>query len=217
MVRPLTADMIKRAYAPAGATHRVLSPLRHMFKRGRKWREHLFGESPLSDLSPALCGHRDRSLCKARQAVCWRALKAEPPRLAAKAAMLRLLTGTRKREISPCPLGLVPISKTDRPRSVVLNAAAMEILKGLRRTKGNSFIFVAANRPSHSELAALLGTHSRPLRLKNVRPYALPPSCASSRVNEGVSRYLVQGLPAHRCWHRATPRSSRAQDIVRGR
>jgi integrase len=121
---------------------------------------------------------------------------------AAKAIMLLLLTGARRSEITQARWDyvdwqkrtlLVPISKSGKPRTVTLNAAAVALLRSIPRDPASPCLFP-------SRLPGLFDPWNRIRRragLPDVRLHDLRHSFASFLVNQGITLYVVQGLLGH--------------------
>jgi len=92
----------------------------------------------------------------------------------------------------------VPLSKSGKPRSIALNAPAIELLRSLAPITGCPYIFPspATRRPSPS---LYFPWHRMRVRadLADLRLHDLRHSFASFLVNNGVSLYVVQGLLGH--------------------
>jgi integrase len=127
--------------------------------------------------------------------------------MAASAILLLLLTGARKREITHARWEylnwemrtlFVPISKSGRPRTIVLNRSAMSLLRTVDRFPGNEYIFPSyiTGRPSPSLHFPWKRIKTR-AGLPQLRLHDLRHSFASFLVNRGVSLYVVQQLLGH--------------------
>jgi integrase len=116
--------------------------------------------------------------------------------------MLLLLTGARCREITLAKwehidwtkrVLLVSVSKSGKPRTIALNAAALALLKSISRDSGSPYVFP-------TRLCGIFSPWDRIRRragLADVRLHDLRHSFASFLVNQGVSLYVVQGLLGH--------------------
>jgi len=117
------------------------------------------------------------------------------------------LTGARRNEVTQAKWEhvdwerktlLVPLSKSGKPRTIALNAVALDVLKSIEPEPGCPYIFPApsTNRPSPS---LYFPWHRIRVRagLPDVRLHDLRHSFASFLVNKGVSLYVVQGLLGH--------------------
>jgi integrase len=161
--------------------------------------------NPTAGLSPAPQVHRQRFLTSEETKRLATALDSDENQTAAKAILLLLLTGGRRSEITQAKWTyvdwqgstlLVPISKSGRPRRIVLNAAAIALLQSMPRD--SEYIF-----PSHitgHPYASLFYPWDRVRRqagLTDLRLHDLRHSFASFLVNQGVSLYVVQSLLGH--------------------
>ena len=115
-----------------------------------------------------------------------------------------LLTGARRNEITHAKWEhldwekrtlLVPLSKSGKPRSIALNAAAMDLLRSIRPGHGNPYIFPSpvTGQPSPSLHFPWQRIRVR-AGLPDLRLHDLRHSFASFLVNRGISLYVVQGL-----------------------
>jgi len=190
-----------------GTTNRVLVLLRFMFNLGRKWDVPGFEDNPTSGLSTAPDVQRDRFLTAEEAHRLVVALKADENQVAAQAIILLLLTGARRNEITQAKWEylnwnkrtlLVPVSKSGKPRLIVLNAPAISLLRNLDRRPDNPFIFPSSvsGRPPPSLFFPWDRIRRRAF-LEDVRLHDLRHSFASFLVNQGVSLYVVQGLLGH--------------------
>ena len=130
------------------------------------------------------------------------------PRLEAKALQLLLLTGARKSEILKARwehihlekhLLTVPLSKSNRPRHIVLSDEAVAIIRHLPRRPDCPWLFPGrtAGRPL-SDIYLFWNHLRRQLNLADVRIHDLRHTFASILVNAGHSLYEVQRLLGHR-------------------
>lgn len=130
------------------------------------------------------------------------------PRLEAKALQLLLLTGARKSEILKARwehihlekhLLTVPLSKSNRPRHIVLSDEAVAIIRHLPRRPDCPWLFPGrtAGRPL-SDIYLFWNHLRRQLNLADVRIHDLRHTFASILVNAGHSLYEVQHLLGHR-------------------
>ena len=122
--------------------------------------------------------------------------------IAAKAIMLLLLTGARRSEVTRARWEhvdfekrtlLVPVSKSGRPRTIALNAAAIGLLRAMLTDSASPYVFP-------TQLTGLYYPWNRIRRrasLADVRLHDLRHSFASFLMNQGVSLYVVQGLLGH--------------------
>ena len=121
--------------------------------------------------------------------------------------MLLLLTGARRNEITHARWEyldwekrtlLVPVSKSGKPRSIALNATAMEMLRSIFRDSRSAYILPSpvTGQPSPSLFFPWHRIRTR-AGLPDLRLHDLRHSFASFLVNKGVSLYVVQGLLGH--------------------
>lgn len=197
-------DMRDRGYA-TGTTNRVLILLRFIFNLARKWKIPGANENPTANLQTAPDVQRDRFLSAQEAQRLISAIKADENEVAAQAIMLLLLTGARRNEVTQAKWEFVdwqaktlkvPISKTGRPRSIALNARAIELLQIIPRKSEYIFPSPVTGRPS-SSLHFPWTRIRRRAHLENLRLHDLRHSYASFLVNGGVSLYVVQGLLGH--------------------
>ena len=124
-----------------------------------------------------------------------------------KIIKLLLLTGARKREILDArwedidlSLGTlkIPLSKSGKPRYIVLSLVAVDLLKSIPRLTSAPWVFVneITRRPPRSIFYAW-DTIRRRVGIENVRLHDLRHSYASFLVNSGHSLYEVQSLLGH--------------------
>ena len=135
------------------------------------------------------------------------AIEADENRIAAWAITLLLLTGARRNEVTHAKWEylnwdrrtlLVPLSKSGKPRTITLNAHALDLLRSVRRIDGNPYIFPSeiTDKPCAS-LHFPWDRIRRRAGLVDVRLHDLRHSFASFLVNQGISLYVVQGLLGH--------------------
>ena len=157
------------------------------------------------NLAPDVNRERFLSLEEAQRLVA--AIEQDENEVAAKAIMLLLLTGGRRNEITYAKWEhldwdkqhlLVPLSKSGKPRSIALNAAAIELLRAIRVNNESPYIFPSpvTGRPSPSLYFPWQRIRVR-AGLPDLRLHDLRHSFASFLVNRGVSLYVVQGLLGH--------------------
>jgi integrase len=205
-IAQLLRAMRDKGYA-AGTTNRVLILLRYIFNLARKWKIPGIGENPTFGLSTAPDVQRDRFLSNAETQRLIASIDADANRVAAQAIMLLLLTGARRNEITQARWDyvdfekrtlLVPISKTGRPRMIVLSGQALALLRRIPPVAGNPYIFPSpvTGRPCDSLHFPWARIRKR-AGLEDVRLHDLRHSFASFLVNQGISLYVVQGLLGH--------------------
>jgi integrase len=151
--------------------------------------------------------HRQRFLTADETKRLVTAIDEDENRVAAQAIKLLLLTGGRRNEITHAKWEHVdwqrrtlvaPVSKSGKPRTIALNAAAIALLQSVPRVQGGEHIFPSPF--SGHPFASLFYPWDRIRRragLADVRLHDLRHSFASFLVNQGVSLYVVQGLLGH--------------------
>jgi integrase len=146
-IAALVERMREKGYA-TGTTNRVVIVLRHVFNLARKWRVPGVTENPTAGINLAPDVNRERflSLEEAQRLIA--AMECDENQVAAKAIMLLLLTGARRNEITHARWEyidwekrtlLVPVSKSGKPRSIALNATAMEMLRAIFRDSASPY------------------------------------------------------------------------------
>jgi integrase len=137
-----------------------------------------------------------------------RALRADPNRTAARSILLILLTGARRNEITYARWTdllverkclLVPLAKSGRPRLIVLNEPALNLLSQIPRLADNPYIFPSpvTGRPSPSLHFPWRRIRRNAGLPEDLRLHDLRHSFASFLVGRGVSLYVVQQLLGH--------------------
>lgn len=150
---------------------------------------------------------RERYLTHAEARRLLQALRASP-RPEARALQLLLQTGARKSEILTARwehvhlerhLLTVPLSKSNRPRHIVLSDEAMHIIRNLPRRLGCPWLFPGgrSNKPL-ADIYLFWNRLRQQLGLTDVRIHDLRHTFASILVNAGRSLYEVQRLLGHR-------------------
>ncbi|MBX9847032.1 MAG: tyrosine-type recombinase/integrase [Xanthobacteraceae bacterium] len=205
-IAALVERMREKGYA-TGTTNRVVIILRHIFNLARKWRVPGVTENPTAGINLAPDVNRERflSLDEAQRLIA--SIEQDENQVAAKAIMLLLLTGARRNEITHARWEyldwekrtlLVPVSKSGKPRSIALNATAMEMLRSISRDSRSPYILPSpvTDQPSPSLFFPWQRIRAR-AGLPDLRLHDLRHSFASFLVNKGVSLYVVQGLLGH--------------------
>ena len=198
--------MRDRGYA-TGTTNRVVIVLRHIFNLARKWRVPGVTENPTAGINLAPDVNRERflSLEEAQRLIA--SIEQDENQVAARATMLLLLTGARRNEITYAKWEyldwekrtlLVPLAKSGKPRSIALNAVALDLLRSIRSDNDSIYIFPS---PVTGQPSASLYFPWQRIRVRaglpDLRLHDLRHSFASFLVNKGVSLYVVQGLLGH--------------------
>ena len=205
-IAALVERMREKGYA-TGTTNRVVIVLRHIFNLARKWRVPGVGENPTAgiNLAPDVKRERFLSLVEAHRLIA--SIEQDENQVAAKAIMLLLLTGARRNEVTHARWDyldwqkqtlLVPMAKSGKPRTIALNAAAMDVLRSIPRLDLNPYILPSplTGEPSPSLFFPWERIRTR-AGLPDLRLHDLRHSFASFLVNKGVSLYVVQGLLGH--------------------
>ena len=165
------------------------------------------GQSPCAGVSPfKIHTQRERYLTQDEAQRLMRALE-KSDRPEAFAIRLLLLTGGRKNEILKARwenvrpdqrLLTVPLSKSGRPRHILLSEEAIKVLRALPRSPGNPWLFPghAPGKPL-SDLYNFWNKLRRELGLADVRIHDLRHTFASFLVNAGHSLYEAQKMLGH--------------------
>ena len=165
------------------------------------------GQSPCAGVSSfKIHMQRERSLTQVEAQRLMRALE-NSDRPEAFALRLLLLTGARKSEILKARwehvrldlrMLIVPLSKSGKPRHILLSDAALDVLRAMPHTSGNPWLF-----PGHvpgkplSDLYLFWNMLRRELGLADVRIHDLRHTFASFLVNAGHSLYEAQKMLGH--------------------
>ena len=165
------------------------------------------GQSPCAGVSPfKIHTQRERYLTQDDAKRLLGALE-KSDRPEAFAIRLLLLTGGRKNEILKARwenvrpdqrLLTVPLSKSGRPRHILLSEEAIKVLRALPRSPGNPWLFPghAPGKPL-SDLYNFWNKLRRELGLADVRIHDLRHTFASFLVNAGHSLYEAQKMLGH--------------------
>jgi integrase len=200
-VAGLINDMRAKGYA-GGTTNRILVLLRYVFNLARKWNVPGASVNPTAGLSTAPEVHRQRFLTPGETQRFVGSIHTDKNQIAAKAIMLLLLTGARRREVTRARWEdvdwekrtlLVPVSKSGKPRTIALSAAAIALLRTALSDSASPYVLP-------TQLSGLFCPWNRIRRragLADVRLHDLRHSFASFLVNQGVSLYVVQNLLGH--------------------
>ena len=230
IIADLLSRMARKGYA-SGTMNRVLVLLRFLFNLANKWKVPGAPNNPTAGLKllPEKVHNRFLSMDEAQRLL--DALKVDANRTAARAITLLLLTGARRNEITYARWEHIcwtsrtlhiPCAKSGRPRSIVLNGAALESLRSIQPVPNNPYVFPSAitGRPSPTLHFPWTRIRKR-AGLMDVRLHDLRHSFASFLVNKGVSIYVVQGLLGHtlvrttqRYAHLADETLSQAAEII---
>ena len=165
------------------------------------------GQSPCAGVAPfKIHTQRERYLTQDEAQRLMRALE-KSDRPEAFAIRLLLLTGARKNEILKARwenvrpdqrLLTVPLSKSGRPRHILLSEEAIKVLRALPRSPGNPWLFPghAPGKPL-SDIYRFWNELRRSLGLADVRIHDLRHTFASFLVNAGHSLYEAQKMLGH--------------------
>lgn len=205
-VAELLSRMGRKGYAN-GTINRVLVLLRFMFNLGKKWNVPGCQNNPTTGLKTLPERFHNRFLSVEEAGLLMAALDLDENRTAARAIKLLLLTGARRNEITYARWEHVswtnrtlhvPCAKTGRPRSIVLNTAALDLLRSIEPLPNNPYVFPSSitGRPSPTLHFPWTRIRKR-AGLMDVRLHDLRHSFASFLVNGGVSIYVIQGLLGH--------------------
>jgi integrase len=202
----IVATMQGDDYAP-GTTARVVVILRYLFNLARKWSVLKANENPAAGIPLPPDVQRNRFLDKSEIERLVEVLARDENQVAAKAILLLLLTGARRNEVSHARWEhvdlqsstlFVPLSKSGKPRYVLLNAAAVDVLRSVPRLPGNPFVFPS---PVTGRPCASLHFPWHRIRteagLPDVRLHDLRHTFASVLINKRKSLYAVQRLLGH--------------------
>ena len=205
-ITDLVRRMRENGYA-TGTTNRVVVVLRHLFNLARLWRVPAINQNPTEGIKLAPDVNRERFLSYEEAQRLIASIEQDENKVACKAIMLLLLTGARRNEVTHAMWQhvdwqnkalLVPLSKSGKPRTVTLNAAAIQLLQSIDPVPHNPYIFPAPTtlRPSPSLHFPWNRIRVR-AALPDLRLHDLRHSFASFLVNKGVSLYIVQALLGH--------------------
>jgi integrase len=199
-------SMTEAGYAPGTCGRAVVIP-RYMFSLALKWKVPGIRENPASGLSLPPDNQRNRFLTAPEIERLLHVIKHDQNQVAAKAILLLLLTGARRNEITQAQWDqvdldrgvlVVPVSKSGRPRRVVLNEPALKVLRSISRDQSNPYIFPSqvTGKPCPS-LFFPWNRIRRRANIPDVRLHDLRHSFASLLINDGVPLYEVQRLLGH--------------------
>jgi integrase len=205
-ITKVVASMRSDNYAP-GTVARVVVILRYLFNLARKWKVLKGYDNPAAGIPVPPDVQRNRFLDKGEIARLVEILAEDENQVAAKAILLLLLTGARRNEIShsrwehvdlKTSTLFVPLSKSGKPRYVILNEDAVALLRSIPQFSVNPYVFPSpvTGRPSASLYFPWHRIRTR-AGLPDVRLHDLRHSFASTLVNEGWELYTVQRLLGH--------------------
>jgi integrase len=202
----MLASMKAAGYAP-GTCARPVIIARYMFSLARRWKISGVLENPASGIPLPRDIQRNRFLEHDEIERLIYALDHDTNQVAAKAILLLLLTGARRNEITHAKWEhldlergqlLVPLSKSGKPRIVILNRTACNVLRSTPRPGDNPYIFPSpiTGQPSPS-LFFPWDRVRKTAGIPDVRLHDLRHSFASLLINEDHSLYEVQELLGH--------------------
>jgi integrase len=205
-ITEIISTMQGKGYA-SGTVGRVVVILRYLFNLARKWKVFSGHENPASDVPVPPDVQRNRFLTTDEMARLVDALAADENRVAAKAILLLLLTGARRNEVTHAKWEyidlaagtlFVPMSKSGKPRYVILFPEAIQVLNSVARLPGNPYVFPSpvTGRPCAS-LYFPWDRIRRRAGLHDVHLHDLRHSFASVLVSRGETLYKVQELLGH--------------------
>jgi integrase len=148
-ITEIVAAMRSDGYA-LGTVGRVIVILRYLFNLVRKWNVLRGPENPASGIPVPADVQRNRFLDKDEIKRLIETLGKDENQVAAKAILLLLLTGARRNEITQARWEhvdlkvstlFVPLSKSGKPRYVVLNKDAVAVLTSVQPLPGNPYVF----------------------------------------------------------------------------
>lgn len=207
---PLIAKMMENMRANGfanGTCNKPVIILRYMLNLANDWGLPRLERNPAKKVQLYDEPHRQRFLSGAETRALFDALRADENQLAARAIELLLLTGSRRNEITHARWEnvdlekgtlLVPLSKSGKPRTIVLNAAAIALISSLPSRRESDWLFPSprTNKPAQGLYYPWDRIRKR-AGLADVRLHDLRHSYASNLVNGGVSLYVVQQLLGH--------------------
>ena len=220
LVMGLLQSMQSRGYA-SGTVNRVIILLKHTFNLARQWGVPGTSNNPTMGIKTAPDVQRERFLTDDEVVRLRASLDADENQVAALAIKMLLLTGGRRNEITQARWEYVdwingrlkvPLSKTGKPRWIMLSRKAMNLLRSIQHRSNSEFIFPSpvTGRPCPSLHFPWLRIKKR-AQLDQLRLHDLRHSYASFLVNKNVQLYTVQLLLGH-THSRATQRYAHLTD-----
>jgi integrase len=214
-VSSLVSGMQAAGYA-SGTVNRAIIITRYSLRLAAKWQVIPEGQNPTRHFRCAADVQRQRFLDLSEVERLIGAINQDCNRLAAPAILLLLLTGARRNEILwakwefidyRAKTLLVPLSKSGKPRQIVLSDDALSIIGKIGRTD-NPYLFPLPETGAPPKSLFFPWERMRKRAgLENVRLHDLRHTYASLLVNDGISLFVVQNLLGHaNC--RATQRYS---------
>ena len=206
-VLQMQIDGVAKGYCP-GTINRWFILLHYIFVCAGRWEIMPKNFNPAHEVELLKYnGARERVLVESEVKDLFNELETNPNTMVCKIIKLLLLTGARKREVLDAQwenidltLGTlkIPMSKSGKPRYIVLSLVAVDLLKSIPRYIDVPWMFVneTTRRPPRSIFYAW-NTIRRRVGIANVRLHDLRHSYASFLVNSGHSLYEVQNLLGH--------------------
>lgn len=205
-INKMMADMREAGYAN-GTCNKPVVLLRYILNLANEWGVPRIDRNPAKKVQLFDEQHRQRFLSAPETQALFEALRADENQFAAAAIELLLLTGARRNEVTHARWEcvdlergtlLVPMSKSGKPRTIVLNAAALELVSRLPSNGVSEWLFPSprTGRPCPALYYPWDRVRKR-AGLSNLRLHDLRHSYASNLVNGGVSLYVVQQLLGH--------------------
>lgn len=204
-VSDVISIMQQKGYA-SGTVNRAIIVMRYSLKLAAQWKIIPDQINPTKQFRCAADVQRQRFLDATEIKRLISSIKNDVNVPAARAILLLLMTGARRNEILWAKWEhvdfnsqtlLVPLSKSGRPRQVVLSPDAIALLNALPRTE-NPYLFplVQSGVPPRSLFFPWKRIRDR-AGLENVRLHDLRHTFASLLVNQGISLFVVQNLLGH--------------------
>jgi len=223
LIARLLMRMSDNGYS-SGTIGRITATLKHAFHLAQRWRFIEAANNPVTELRGPPDVIRSRFLCAEEAHRLLAALEVDANKTAAQAILLMLLTGARRNEITHAKWTdllldrkclFVPVAKSGKPRIIVLNDLAIEVLRKVVRLPSNPFIFPSpiTGRPSPSMFFPWVRIRRR-AGLPDLRLHDLRHSFASFLINRGVSLYVVQQLLGHLHIHTTQRYSHLAPELL---
>ncbi len=192
----------------ASTTNRLLVLLRYMFNLAIRWRTAGVTMNPTAGhVLKKLANFRERYLSAVETQTLLQAINQSPNRVLKYIIPMLLLTGARKGEVldarwcdidAPRCFWRIPKTKSGHERHVPLSAAALALLKTVRKRANCDYIF-ANPKTLKPYVSIYMSWHTARTAagLADVRIHDLRHSFASFLVNAGCSLYEVQKILGH--------------------
>lgn len=214
---------IAASHTPATA-NRHYALLSRMFKLAMVW--GLIDRTPCGGVSKFReTKKKERFLTPAEIARFSAAMDAEKNQVAASALRLLLLSGLRRNEVLrarwdqvdlDAAMIYLPHTKAGKPRHVVLNSAALALVKGLPSRGRSRWLFpqARADKPIDNPTKTFMRLLER-AGIERIRIHDLRHSFASTAINAGASLFEVQALLGHSSPQMTMRYAHLAQDTIR--